>query len=149
MIDFCTSSLNLSVFNLRRLTVMKCDNKDLIRAAEVECECPKAPGCRLLHVVALAVEFAVTPLFEVTRRAPFASGCWRRAVPSTCPQCLSRTGQMFNLLKESSHQKHRRPLRNRTRSAWVLASQMCAVYEFLYLFYQARAVTVSLQKCLL
>ncbi len=68
---------------------------------------------------------------------PLASWCWRRAVHSTCPQCLSRTGQKFNHLKEPSHQKHSSSHKNRTGSAWVLASQMCAVYEFLYLFYQA------------
>lgn len=46
---------------------------------------------------------------------------------------------MFNLLKEFAHQKHSSSARNRTGSAWVLASHMCAVYEFLYLFYQADA----------
>lgn len=46
---------------------------------------------------------------------------------------------MFNILKESSHQKHRSSHRNRTGSAWLLAFLMCSVYEFLHALYQASA----------
>lgn len=116
----------------------------------------KARGYRSMQAVAhtvvvLVLKYAVALLFEVEASGPLGSGSWRRAVHSTCPQCLLSAGLMFYPLKKSLHQKRRSPHRNSAGSArapFFLFFFFLNVWSSWIPFCFIRPVLLSLQKYL-